>query len=310
MKYKLVPIDTVPLFDTHSHSVDHGKVMAAYNVQSVKDWIDFCAKNGLQTVCLTDHIPLPKKKIDPTPEKDCGLPQKNFSDVLINNKILLRDYAKRKNIHLLIGGEFDFFAEDKQFYDDLEKKYQPEWKVLGQHVIDTIVVNPDKNGVDCYGESITEAKEKLFCFDFSEEVFAYGVKQKGAETLVKRYFELLEEALTLQTYDSVAHIDLITKYNANNKYFVEDENYKKQLMTILQVMKKKNMILEINLGGIQAANRFVPNEWIIKETLRLDVPLTIGSDAHGSEDTIQLFNNVKNLLKEVGVTQLAIPYQQ
>jgi histidinol-phosphatase (PHP family) len=307
MKYNLISIDKLSLFDTHRHSVDHGPEMKNFSSDMVKQLIDTCAEKGLRVLCITDHVPLPPDILDPTPDKDCGLSMQDVKDILINNRMELKDYAKQKNLILYLGGEFDFFAENKDFYEMFDNMYKPDFKVIGQHFIDTIEVAPDNNGEDCYGVKIKKKQKRNFCFDFSESAFAFGVKQIGTDNLVARYFVLLEKALTMQRYDSVAHIDLITKYNEGGKYFKEDSAYRNKMKRIINKMINKEIALEINLSATDSLNRLVPRDWIIKEAVANGIPVTLGSDIHGLGDNEILQKKTKEMLKEIGIQKIAVP---
>ena len=87
MKYKLITIDKLHVFDTHIHSMSHGALMKVFTTEEVMKLIDKCAARKVQTICHTDHIPLPTTEIDPTPDKDCGLPMQHFIDVLVTIEV-------------------------------------------------------------------------------------------------------------------------------------------------------------------------------------------------------------------------------
>ena len=139
-------------------------------------------------------------------------------------------------------------------------------KVLGIHFVDTIIVELKADGTDCYGEKLDSDMEKIFCFDYSKPVYEYAFKQKGVN-LVSRYYEIMREAIENLDYSTVAHFDLINKYNQNDDFFIEDDNYKKEVIKTLDLIAEKDLALEVNLGGTVYCNRLVPREWIIKEAI-------------------------------------------
>ncbi len=309
MKFKLIPIDLIQCFDTHMHSVQHGPIeMKEFNMKNIKDLIDMAAKNGIKTICLTEHIPLPMLSFDPSPNKDCAIEKEKWINILTNKRIEIKKYAQKKGVSIAIGGEYDFFPEYYAFYNAIDRYIKPEIKVLGLHFIDSITVIPNKEGIDCYDEKIDAKMEKQFCFDYSEKAFQFAMNQIGAKKIISRYFSLLTEAIRSQRYDIVAHIDLINKYNQNNKYFVEDESYRKSLIQVLSLMQKKQLLLEVNLGGIKATGRLVPQDWIIRETIKRDIPITIGSDVHGGgEISNEVWKFAISNLKKVGIKTIVVP---
>jgi len=309
MKFELVDIKKKPFFDTHIHSVGHGSSqMKNFSVQNVLNFLNVCKIRGLKMLCLSEHMPLPSLDYDPTPDKDCGLEYASCIDVLIKNRDKIKKYSEKLGIKLAIGGEFDFFEDNIEFYDKLDKEFNSEIKVFGQHFIDTINVSPDQNSKDCFGQKIRTSKEKYFCYDFSYEAFAYAAKQKGGSNLAVRYFELLKLALNNQKYDSVAHLDLINKYNAGDAFFVENDSYKKNVLEVLDIMKEKNIALEINLGGTLFTQRLVPRDWIILQVNMRKIPITIGSDAHTIEEIdFERWDFTYDLLIKIGIEKIAIP---
>ena len=309
MKFKLVSIDSIQRFDTHMHSVQHGPMeMKQFNLKNITELIDMCAKKEVNTICLTEHIPLPLSNFDPTPNKDCTIEKEKWANVLTKNIKNIKKYAQQKGVSIAIGGEYDFFPKRNTFYNVINRIIEPEIKILGLHFVDNITVAPNNEGIDCYNEKIAIKTEKQFCFDYSEKAFQFAINQIGAKKIIYRYFSLLREAIQSQSYDIVAHIDLINKYNQNNKYFIEDESYRKSLTQVLSLMQKKQLLLEVNLGGIKATGRLVPRDWIIKEAIKLNIPITIGSDIHGvNEISNEVWKFAIKNLKKVGLKTIAVP---
>lgn len=283
MSYKLVPITTAPYVDSHIHSVNHGAgLMQNYSNANIHKLVDVCAAVGLTTICVSDHIPFPTGIIDPAPDQDCAI-ARNLYETVWEKVSELKQYAQTKGVNLLWSGEYDVFP------NTVMPDYKTDWKVLGQHFIDEVDGQP-------------------WCFDLSAESFAAGVKERGIQTVVKRYFELLQSALTQNQFDSVAHLDLITKYNGNNIYFTEDDTYHNFVIRTLQVMKQRDVALEINLGGCLATGHLVPQPWIIQQAIALCVSITIGSDEHApSAIDLSIWKTIYQQLADLGVTQLAIP---
>lgn len=282
------------MFDTHAHSLHHGVVPArAFAIKGIYSLIDSYAKQGITKLCLTEHMPLPDTVSDPTPENDCGLTQANIV-FLASKAKKIKSYASEKGITVLVGGEYDYFPNTSSFYRKNDTVLRPQIRLLGLHFIDTIATEP-------FG------KQANFCFDFSKQAFEYAFKQKGS-VILKRYFELLVEAMQKNSYDIVAHVDLINKYNDDGNYFPEDGWYEKQIKKTLYWMKQKKIALEVNMGGVAFTRRLVPREWIIVWAYRTGIPITIGSDNHG--DAGNFTNNWKytiQLLRNSGVNQIAIP---
>lgn len=309
MIYKSIPVSEKPYFDTHIHSVSHGdSFMANFTIRDVFKLIDSAQKIGLNKLCLTEHFPLPDISFDPTAAKDCSLSFNRFKTVLVDQRDKIKAYAKKYGIKILIGGEIDYFPGQRKYYQQAYSELKLEFKVLGIHFIDTIEVEPDENGYDCFDEKIDEPQTKQFCFDYSEKAFAEAVKQKGNKYIINRYFELLKEALSNNDYDTVAHLDLINKWNTSNKYFTEDETYNNQIKEVLELIKSKNIALEINLAGSNFTKQLFPKQWILKEAYQKGIPITIGSDTHtGNNLDINQWNFVYDQLEQTEIKNIFTP---
>jgi HisJ family histidinol phosphate phosphatase len=309
MKFEKKKISEVKPFDTHIHSVAHGEKMREYSKENVFQRIDACVRDGVTGIVLTEHIPLPTLEYDPTPKKDCGLLYENFFRVLVEGKEELKQYAKEKGLLFAIGGEYDFFPNCDMFYEKIEKIFPADVKLLGQHFIDCIEVEPNSEGKDCFGENISHSQTKHFCFDFSPRSFDYAVQQKGIDNILEGYFRSIQTALEQQHYDIVAHIDLINMYNEGEKYFREDEIYKKNIMELLFILKEKEGALEVNLGGTAFTKRLTPRDWILVEANALGIPITIGSDTHGGKIKWpqDAWEFALQELKRIGISSLWVP---
>ena len=71
---------------------------------------------------------------------------------------------------------------------------------------------------------------------------------------------------------------------------------------ILELMKKKEMVLEINTGGIDRGyhREPYPSRQILQHAAELGIEMTLGSDAHAPQQVGRYFNQAVDLLKAYG----------
>jgi histidinol-phosphatase (PHP family) len=101
--------------------------------------------------------------------------------------------------------------------------------------------------------------------------------------LVLDYWQAMTELIQAGGFDIIAHIDLIKKNNADNRFFDESAAwYRDAAMTSLEAAAKSGIVMEVNTGGIarKKINETYPGPWLLKEARRLGVPMTLDSDAH------------------------------
>lgn len=234
----------------------------------IKEIIKNAKECGLKIITLTDHFPTQGYSKMNVP--DCNMKKEDVGEYLKlkNNKIDLR-----------IGFEIDYADGFDLEIPDVD------YALGGVHIIDGM------------------------CFDYSEEKFVEAVKTLGSvKNLYSAYFKLIRGMVKTRKFDCVAHLDLIKKFNKNNKYFSEEEEgYRNDVLGILDLIKEKNIVMEINTRGLsKPTGEQYPSRWIIKEAFNRKIDITIGSDCHAPKGICQGYEVVENLLKEIGYGKTCI----
>jgi len=124
---------------------------------------------------------------------------------------------------------------------------------------------------------------------------------------VERYYDCMDEMLTVAPPDIVAHFDLIKKNNRAGDLFSEDEPwYRERVGRSLEVVRGSGSTLEVNTGGLarNTSGALYPSEWILAECVRLGIPLVVDSDAHRPEGVDALFAEAAALLERLNATNV------
>lgn len=120
---------------------------------------------------------------------------------------------------------------------------------------------------------------------------------------VGTYFKFLNDMVQNSPPNIIGHFDLLKKFNKNNRFFSEDDKwYKELVINSLNIIAKSKCILEVNTGGItrDIIKSVYPSEWILKECLKLNIPITISSDAHKPKHIDGYFEETFEILKKIG----------
>lgn len=131
-----------------------------------------------------------------------------------------------------------------------------------------------------------------------DAIFNGNVKQA-----VSRYFELTRQMVLEECPDIIGHIDKIKMQNTGNKYFSESEEwYKDEVIVTLDLIQHSKAIVEVNTRGIykKKTTETYPSEWMLKEILKRNIPVTISSDAHHPSEITSEFEFAADLLKSIG----------
>ena len=237
-----------------------------------EELINLAIKKKFTLIGITDHYHFPPNFREEKNEFYSG------SDY----KELFRLKAKYKpKIKILVGVEFDWLADyAKWFGKEAKKKY--DYKLLSMHFI--------------------KVGEDYVPLDLSEDFFKEIVKKSdGIKKVVESYYRDLRKGVKTGYFDVVAHLDIIKIWNKGKKYFSGNEDwYKKQVEETLDLIKDKNMKIEINAAGWRKpCNEQYPSKQIIKDALKLKIPILIGTDCHKKEDIDNRLNRANNLLKRL-----------
>jgi histidinol-phosphatase (PHP family) len=78
----------------------------------------------------------------------------------------------------------------------------------------------------------------------------------------------------LRKFDILGHLDLIKKFNKNEKYFSEKENWYQKLMDeAIEEIARSKIIVEINTAGLdRPVKETYPSVWVIKELIQREIP--------------------------------------
>ncbi|MBK1809807.1 histidinol-phosphatase HisJ family protein [Clostridium sp. YIM B02505] len=136
--------------------------------------------------------------------------------------------------------------------------------------------------------------------DYSEE---------NREKQNEKYLNSLYEMVVSCDFDCVGHFDLVKRYGANHNVEIKlMKQHEEKVRDILKEVIKRGKGIEINTSGMrQLCKESMPSFDILKLYKELGgTIITLGSDAHRSEDVGAGFDEIIIGLKEIGINQLAV----
>lgn len=123
---------------------------------------------------------------------------------------------------------------------------------------------------------------------------------KDVDETYREYYNLLEQMVESRLYNIVGHLDLPKKYG-----YYSSIDFTEKIEAIGRKIKAADMAYEINTAGrIKVCNAIYPERGIVEQLFRLDVDVTLGSDAHHKDNVAQYFDEAVAMLKEVGYTRI------
>ncbi len=269
------------LEDWHTHNE-----LCHHAIGTIEDYVNKAIELKLKTIGISDHFPYEfLKNIERIPYKEYAITLPEIENYLSTTEKLKGKY--KEDITIRIGFEIGYF------------KYQES--ALSNHL------NPIRNRLDFILGSI----HILNFFDgkgawgFDDSRFREDYDYYGADKVYMFYYQKLQKMVRTPgfDFDIIAHFDLPKKFNdiPNNKEIVNNE-----MMKALELIKKRNLVIEINTGGLRKdCKEQYPSEEIIQEMFQNDIFVLIGSDAHTPHEIAWEFKKMITMLKRIGYNQLA-----
>lgn len=120
--------------------------------------------------------------------------------------------------------------------------------------------------------------------------------------LVEAYFARVGEMAATRP-DIVGHFDIVKKNNRDGRFYSEEDSwYRAASLGALEAVAASGSILEVNTGGIvrNTSGALFPSPFLLREALRLGIPVMVTADAHRPEHLDGHFRETAVLLRELG----------
>ena len=262
--------------DGHIHTpfCPHGTTdtLAAY--------IEKAISNQFTDITFTEHAPLPKNFVDPTPQKDSGMDPALLIPYFEELQILQNQYKNRINVH--IGLEVDFIVGFENETRDFLNTY-------GHYLDDAIL---SVHFLPFSGE--------YTCIDYSPEVFLSFCEKVGSvQQVYDLYYETVKQSIDadLGKYKPkrIGHPTLIHKFQHAHKQLIEDTM---QIKQVLHHIKQAGYELDVNSAGLSKSycKEPYPSYDMISYAKEIQLPTVFGSDAHCVDDLHQHYDKISPLL--------------
>jgi len=172
---------------------------------------------------------------------------------------------------------------------DIRLGYEVDWI---EGMVDSRVVEAD---VDYLIGSI----HFLDRWGFDNPEFIGEYEHRDIDTIWIDYFQALEQMANSGLFDIVGHMDLIKVFK-----FLPKTDIRLLAQDALKAIKHSGIVLEINAAGLRKpiAEQY-PSRSLLEEAYSLDIPISLGTDAHSVEQIGYGLDTVYELAREVGYTK-------
>jgi len=204
-------------------------------------------------------------------------------------RLLAQKYLSQIKIYLSL--EIDYIPSMTTSFDWFKKECDLDYTIGAVHLVKNN--NNDLWFIDGGNTDIYDAGLRDF--------FDNDIKKA-----VRTYFDQVNEMISTQRPDMVAHFDKI-KMNNNNRFFLQSEQWYVDLINeTLDNIKANNCVMEINTRGLykKRHNALFPGMDIIKKAQRLNIPMSLNTDAHHHSELDGYYKQSIVDLNKIGLSSL------
>ncbi len=269
--------------DYHSHNRRCGHARG-----EIEDYVKVAIEKNLKEIGITDHFPLGVIIDDPQLEdviKRASMEVNEFSNYIEEIKSLREKYKDK--IKILISTEINFATPGRAL--TRQKK----------------VLEPFMDDIDYLLAAIHDIKwhdSPIIILDPRESSDA--LEKYSIDKINLEYINKLYKLVDTDFFDVIAHFDnhrVLLRPNVP-KY---SETTWQKLLDLLDRIKNKGMAIEINTSGtLKNVGSQFPADDIVKEMIKRDIALILGSDAHRPEYIGYMFEEFINKAKKWGLSHL------
>lgn len=236
---------------------------------TLDEYVEAALAAGLTEIGLSDHSPIFHFEGDPHPFPKTAM-HRDELDAYVRDMERVRDrYAGR--IHVRLGIESDYILGWDEFYRSLWNRYSLDYVIGSVHWLGTWSV-------------------------FRSEL-PVG---KSREDVYEEYFRTVQAAAKSGVYDIIGHLDV----PKTNGHMSSDVTL--LVRETLRVIKEADAAIELNTSGWRKpVGECYPGPDILREAVELDIPITLGSDAHSPDLVGAGFQRALALLRECGCKHIA-----
>ena len=273
------------LSDYHTHHRRCGHALG-----EIEDYIKVAIGKNLKEIGISDHFPIGAVVDDPElveQIKKASMEVEEFPRYIKEIKGLKEKY--RNKIDIRISTEVTFYTPGGAL--NLQKE----------------VLEPFMDDIDYILGAIHDIKwheSPVILMDPNKASELFG--KYGEDKIILEYLNKLIKLVDTNFFDIIAHFDFYrTMFHPNNPVY--PQNIWQKLLDLLDKIKTKGMVIEINTSGIKKnlSSQF-PDENILKEIIQRKIPLVLGSDASKPEFVGYKFEETVEKARKLGLSHLCL----
>lgn len=258
-----------------------GHIHSPYCPHGTKDgfeeYIERAIEIGLEEMTFTEHLPLPKDFIDPSPDNDSAMNMEMLDLYIADVKALKKKYEGKIKIN--VGLEVDYLEGYEEYTRDILNK-------IGKDLDDAIL-----------SVHIIKVNNKYYCVDFNPEEFGKLAEMLGGiDKVYSEYYKSVKKAINADFGQykprRIGHLNLVRKFNQVHPY---DYSGNKELLDTVKLLKEKNYEVDYNISGLRKEYCKEPyiHGYLLDLIKEYNIPIVYGTDSHCSKEILALRDFLK-----------------
>ena len=231
----------------------------------MEDYVRCAIDAGLQEIAFLEHMEAGIHYFEAT-----WLTEADFDAYFETGKALQQKYGQQIRIALGVEVGYNPSCRDEL----LERLSRRNWDRIG--ISYHFMAHPEQGK---YHLNLLSRKR----------VNREAIAKVGADYIFPKYLRTLAEAVEVLPGTVLCHLDAVLRHQPDCSL---DERYLEEIRFLLGKVKENGMELEINTAGFATRGTPYPAPFIIEEAIKLDIPLSPGSDAHRPQDVGRYFEKI------------------
>jgi histidinol-phosphatase (PHP family) len=210
-----------------------------------------------------------------------GINEIGFSEHLLDRPARPMDFMSsyvegfmnvRRNspIPIKLGAEVDFFPEEIGRIREFLMKYPFDYVIGSIHFLENWPI------------------------DSPRQMQLYS--KKNITQIYEEYFQTVQQLCKSKLFDVLGHVDIVKIFGYKPSHDIAHI-----LENTARIIAENNTCVEINTAGLaRPCAEIYPSKQFLEILKTLDVPVTLGSDAHKPEDVGRSFSEALKLLRNTG----------
>ena len=230
-------------------------------------------RQGLEVLGFSSHAYVP--------QEDFGLSPMRMGEYCAEIHRLQSEYTGR--LKILCGIELDSTTPPEQ----LQQAKKLDYRIGSCHAVQ------DRAG-------------RYWTVDYSPELFEKAIREGfdgNPMALALAYYEQFVPWVCAQKTEIVGHLDLITKFNRDERFFDENASrYRSLCLEAAEAILRTDQVIEVNTGAISRSwqDRPYPSEFLLRRICEAGGRVTVTSDAHSAAALTFGYDEALALLQKVG----------